>query len=143
MIWVLFAIAAGIAIWAAAATRSGAIQRQLGQPVAWGTGVTAVLLLALGIYSEVQAQRMANEIMRQIDDGQEMFDRDLSKPSALRRELKESGDALDRMRARMNGIDVPEFDPLSESQGEAPADSVSPKDRRPSSTSAPAAPDRP
>lgn len=63
IVWLLFAVAAGIATWAAMAMRSGALDRPRGQPVMWGAGVTAAVLLALGTYIEVQQQRMMTRMM--------------------------------------------------------------------------------
>ena len=50
MTWLVFAIAAGIATWAALATRLGAIDRQRGVSLMWEAGVTAAILLLLLIY---------------------------------------------------------------------------------------------
>ena len=104
MIWILFAIAAGIATWAAIGMRSDAIKRQNGQPILWGAGATAAVLLALGMYIEVQERRTMAQIM---DRSADLFDRADAKSDArraefdtkrdeFRRDFKERQDAFDR-----------------------------------------------
>lgn len=67
MIWVLFAIAAGVATWAAMSMRSGTMTPERGRPLAWGAGATAGLLFAVALYGEVQQQRMVEQIMGRSD----------------------------------------------------------------------------
>ena len=67
-------MAAGIAAWAALATRSGAIDRQRGVPLMWEAGVTAAILLLLLIYEIVQQERM----MAQVTAGRDLLDRQFS-----------------------------------------------------------------
>jgi hypothetical protein len=77
MIWLLFAAAAGVATWAALATRSGAIDRKRGGPLTWGAGVTAAVLLVLLIYEIVQQERM----MAQFTAGRDHLDRQFAPAS--------------------------------------------------------------
>ncbi|PAX08879.1 hypothetical protein [Sphingomonas lenta] len=103
MIWILFAAAAGIATWAAMGMRSGAVERQKGQPLLWGAGATAAVLLALGIYVEVQQQRMVTRIM---DEGTDLFERAEAKADVRRAEFQAKRDEFDRkFEARQNAFD--------------------------------------
>lgn len=111
MIWVLFAIAAGIATWAAIGMRSGAVERRRGQPLLWSAGTTAAVLLAIGIYAEVQEQRMLAQIMDRSDD---LLNRGAARADVRRAEFKARRDEFDRdFMARQDA-----FDRSFEEQGE-------------------------
>lgn len=103
MIWILFAVAAGIATWAAIGMRSGAVKRQNGRPILWGSGATAAVLLALGVYVEVQERRTMAEIM---DRSADLFDRAEAKSDARRAEFEARRDKFKRdFKAREDAFD--------------------------------------
>lgn len=93
MILILFTIAAGVAVWAEAATRLGTVRLEAGRPIALGAGTTVALLLALGAYLDVQDRRMAAAIMSK---GGALFDRGLSERRASDRVFEARRDAFDR-----------------------------------------------
>lgn len=121
MTWLLFAVSAGVAIWAAAATRSGAIGRERGRPIAWGAGATAALLLAMAVWTDVQERRAAGALMqefgearRSFDQRRDNFDRSFEertkafdrRADAFDRNFKASSDAFDReFKARNDAFD--------------------------------------
>lgn len=103
MIWVLFAIAAGVATWAAIGMRSGAVERRRGQPLLWSAGTTAAVLLALGVYAEVQEQRMLAQIMNRTDD---LLGRGAARAEVRRAEFQARRDEFDRdFKARQDAFD--------------------------------------
>lgn len=93
MIWILFAVTAGVATWAAMGMRSGAVERRRGQPLLWGAGATAAVLLALGTYVEVQEQRTMAQIMDRTDD---LLDRGMARTDVRRAEFHARRDEFDR-----------------------------------------------
>lgn len=104
MIWLLIAVAAGVAIWAMGAMRSGAIKPERGRPVAWGAGGTAGLLVLLSLWSDYQERRAAEAFMQQFGEArrsfnwrQDNFNRDFkARQDAFDRSFKEQGDRFDR-----------------------------------------------